>query len=229
MREESSHLSARLNAPRITLISSFGISGRSCSFSSSVPSIASLRIAFRASRSSNRSEQIRSTREDTVSAIARYRSMSWRPVAKVSKVGARLLVIRERRADTVEGGIGGKVVDGSCRDCESVRCWMGPDRIDARIACCEGSNREGSISSGSDGRAGIFDADSGCDGWGECSSLGGCFCGFIEGIEGGRRSAFNSCFSFCNLRPVYQKTIPAPNKDTYLWICSSSSLILSVF
>lgn len=151
-------------------MSSFGISERSCWFSSSVPSIASLRIAFRASRSSNRSEQIRSTREDTVSAIARYRSMSWSPVAKVSKVGARLPVIRESRDDTVEGNIGGtevvdeEVVDGSCWDFESERCWIWSECIDARIACCEGPNSEESMFSGSDGHAGIFDADSGCDG-----------------------------------------------------------------
>lgn len=105
-----------------------------------------------------------------MSAIARYRSMSWSPVANVSKVGARLPVIRERRDDTVEGGIGGKevvdeeVVDGSCWDFESGCSWIEPECIDARIACCEESNSEDSMFSGSDGRAGIFDADSGCDG-----------------------------------------------------------------
>jgi hypothetical protein len=33
--------------------------------------------------------------------------MSWTPAAKVSSVGARPVVIRERRAETVDGGMGG--------------------------------------------------------------------------------------------------------------------------
>lgn len=143
-----------------------------------------------------------------MSAIVRYRLMSWIPVAKVSNVGASPPVIRERRDDTAVGDtgcreMGDEVEGGSCWDCDSARCWPALGCIDAKIACCEESNREGSIVSGCVGRL----DDSGCDGSGICSSFGGCFGGLIEGIEGGRRSAFKACFSCCNLRPVvYQQS-----------------------
>ena len=72
-------LSTRLKAPRITPKSSFGFS-RSTTFSllpssslspSLLPSIARRYIAFRASRSSSRSAQIRRTRDDTLSDMER--------------------------------------------------------------------------------------------------------------------------------------------------------------
>lgn len=155
--------------------------------------MASRRSAFRASRSSSRSEQIRSTRDDTVSPIARYRSMSWIPAANVSNVGARPVVMRERRDDTAEGGIGrGEWAADSWPGCESC-CWPGPGSNDASMACCEGSNSDVSISRS--GRAGRRDSRA------FCFSLDGASGGFdfIEGIEGGRRSALRECLSRCNL------------------------------
>lgn len=60
-----------------------------------------------ASRSSRRCAQTRSIREDTVSDVARYNSMSCMPAAKVSSVGARPVVIRDSRDETAEGVKGG--------------------------------------------------------------------------------------------------------------------------
>lgn len=77
--------------------------------SPSPSSAASRRIAFPASRSSSRSAQMRSTRDDTVSDMVRYSSISWMPAANESRVGARLWVSRESLADIADGVIGGKL------------------------------------------------------------------------------------------------------------------------
>lgn len=48
---------------------------------------------------------MRSTREENESAVDRYSSISWSPAAKESSVGARSVVILERRAETSAGDI----------------------------------------------------------------------------------------------------------------------------
>ena len=102
-------LSTRLSAPSIRPRSSRGRErdtlGARCPLSS--PSMASRCCVFKASRSSRSWAQLRNIRDDTTSAVERYSSISWIPAAKVSSVGARLVVIRERRAETVDGGMGG--------------------------------------------------------------------------------------------------------------------------
>lgn len=160
-------------------------------------------MAFRASRSSRRSAQMRRTCAETRSDMDRYSSMSWVPAAKESRVGARPSVMRERREATADGGIGGRGVAGvedSGSDC------VVPGSNDENIFCCEGSRSDKSILSVSDVRN-----DSGCDGGGCCScasdSLG--IGGLIRGIGGGRSSAFSECRSRCNLHPhQYQYALP---------------------
>lgn len=102
-------LSTRLSAPRIRPRSSRvrDLDTLVALSSPSSPSIASRCCVFTASRSSRRWAHMRSIREETASAVERYTSMSWTPAAKASSVGARPVVIRERRAETAEGGIGG--------------------------------------------------------------------------------------------------------------------------
>lgn len=75
-----------------------------------------------------------------------YNSISWIPEAKASSVGARPVVIRDRRDETVDGVIGGCDVD------EAVDCPPGCDLAgmgggfnDARMDCCEKSRREVSM------------------------------------------------------------------------------------
>ena len=106
---EGYRLSTRLSAPSIRPRSSRARGrvtlGARCPLS--FPSMARRCCVFNASRSSRRWAQMRSIREDTASAVERYSSMSWIPAAKVSSVGARPVVIRERRAETAEGGMGG--------------------------------------------------------------------------------------------------------------------------
>ena len=115
--------------------------------------------------------------------------MSWIPEAKVSRVGARVVVIWERRDDMLDG-VRGRGVG----DCDCWGSWLegccGWGCSEAKIACWEGFRRDLSISD-----SGCVEVDSGCDDL----ALGGCFCGLIEGIAGGRRSSFNECFSRCNL------------------------------
>ena len=86
--------------------------------SPSSPSIARRCRVFSASRSSRRSAHTRSICDETASALDRYSSISWTPEAKESSTGARLVVMSERRAETVEGEIGGRVwgkgVEPSC-------------------------------------------------------------------------------------------------------------------
>lgn len=86
-------LSTRLSAPRMRPRSSLILGGGGCS--SSLPSIARRRCVFCASRSSSRCEQMRNIRDETVSAEARYNSMSCTPAAKASRVGASPEVMRD--------------------------------------------------------------------------------------------------------------------------------------
>ena len=90
---------------------------------------------FSASRSSNRSAQMRSIRDETASALELYSSMSWIPAAKASSVGARPVVIWERRLETVDGDRGGWIVGGeissfACDSAVGTEGWR-----DLRIAC----------------------------------------------------------------------------------------------
>ena len=129
-----------------------------------------------------------------MSAVARYRSMSWIPAANESSVGARVDVMRERRDDTVDGGIGRKQGDNPWSGCESRACPL-PGSIVAKIVCCEGSNNDALIfSSGCDSRLDDLGDDCICLSFGGSGRLG-----FIEGIEGGRRSEFRECRSRCSL------------------------------
>jgi hypothetical protein len=64
-----------------------------------------------ASRSSSRCEQMRSTREETMSADARYNSMSCTPAANASSVGARPAVMLDSLDETVDGVVGGRIED----------------------------------------------------------------------------------------------------------------------
>lgn len=86
-------LSTRLSAPRMRPRSSLILVGGG--YSSSLPSIARRRCVFCASRSSSRCEQMRNIRDETVSAEARYSSMSCTPAAKASSVGASPDVMRD--------------------------------------------------------------------------------------------------------------------------------------
>lgn len=86
-------LSTRLSAPRMRPRSSLILVGGGCS--SSLPSIARRRCVFCASRSSSRCAQMRNIRDETVSAEARYSSMSCTPAAKASSVGASPDVMRD--------------------------------------------------------------------------------------------------------------------------------------
>lgn len=86
-------LSTRLRAPRMRPKSSLILVGGGCS--SSLPSIARRRCVFCASRSSSRCAQMRNIRDETVSAEARYSSMSCTPAAKASSVGASPDVMRD--------------------------------------------------------------------------------------------------------------------------------------
>lgn len=113
------------------------------------------------------------------------------PAARVSRVGARLLVMRERREATADGGIGGKgvlfVVDdeGSGSGAGSA-----VGSREARILCWEGSRRDRSILASVLDDLGGNCAESGCDG-----SSGLDIGGLIRGMDGGRRSAFMECRS----------------------------------
>lgn len=100
-------LSTRLSAPRTRQRSSLILGGGGPS--SSLPSIARRRCVFWLSRSSKRCEQMRSIRDETASAEARYSSMSCTPAANASSVGTRPDVMRDNRADTADGVIGGRV------------------------------------------------------------------------------------------------------------------------
>ena len=113
------------------------------------------------------------------------------PAAKVSRVGVRSVVILERRVDIAEMGIGGWVDVGGVGWSDLRRFLVVVSSV-ARIACCDGSRRDVSMSSG-------LDDGSDCRGFG-CSVDWGCFGrGLILGIEGGRRSAFRACRSRCSL------------------------------
>lgn len=176
-------LSTRLSAPRMRPRSSLILGGGGCSSSS--PSIARRRCVFCASRSSSRCEQMRNIRDETVSAEARYSSMSCTPAAKASSVGASPEVMRDNWAETADGVIGGRVVD---RVEDSPSGWCEGLR-DSSMACCEGSRREGLTSSCCDLREGCL---SFC--W-----LSGCGLALTVGIAGCRRSALRDCLSLCNL------------------------------
>lgn len=186
-------LSTRLSAPRIIPRSSRCPPRRKrvipFSLLSSLPSpsIATRCMAFRASRSSSRSAHMRRTRDDTRSDMERYSSTSWTPAARESSVGPNPSAMRKSREDTADGGIGGnddsdwpdgvEPVTGCCND--------------ENIFCCDESRMDKSISS-------VCDADGWrCDGSFSSDSLG--IGGLTRGIEGGRRSAFSECLSFCNL------------------------------
>lgn len=54
---------------------------------------------------------MRSIRDETASAVLLYNSISWIPEANASSVGARPVVIRDRRDETADGVIGGCDVD----------------------------------------------------------------------------------------------------------------------
>jgi hypothetical protein len=82
---------------------------------------------------------MRSIRDETVSAEERYSSMSWTPAANASRVGARFAVMRDSSAETADGGIGRVDVEGVSEG------WVEGLR-DSRMACWEGSRREGSTS-----------------------------------------------------------------------------------
>lgn len=152
------------------------------------PSIATRCMAFRASRSSSRSAQMRRTRDETRSDMERYSSISWTPAARESSAGPNPSAMRESREDIADGGIGGGNASTWSDGVKPVRECCN----DENIFCCEGSRMEKSISS-------VCDADGWrCDGGGSCpSDLG--IGGLTRGIEGGRRSAFSDCLSFCNL------------------------------
>ena len=70
--------------------------------------------------------------------------MSCIPAAKASSVGASPVVIRERREETVDGGMGGRVVDAE----DSPSLVGGEGWSDASKDRWEGSRREESIFSG---------------------------------------------------------------------------------
>lgn len=127
---------------------------------------------------------MRRIREETVSAVDRYSSTSCIPAAKASRLGASPDVIRERRAETAEGGKGGRVIgeeDGaSSNDLEEG--WS-----DDKIACCEGSRRDVSM-------FGSRLASCECRFVFRGSLDGGSACG-IEGIEGCLRRALRACLS----------------------------------
>lgn len=115
------------------------------------------------------------------------------PAARVSRVGAKLLVIRERREATADGVIGGRavgvVVDVDDDEGSGSRACAVVGSREARSFCWEGSRRDRSILvSVSNGLGGC--AESSCDG---SSGLG--IGGLIRGMDGGRRSAFMECRS----------------------------------
>lgn len=106
--------STRLSAPRTDARSSRRGPASDASISSAaLPPSPSRRAsrpnAARVSRSSKRRAQMRKICDDTLSAVARYSSMSWIPAANASRVGANPRVTRERRAETVEGVNGGSI------------------------------------------------------------------------------------------------------------------------
>lgn len=166
------------------------------------------------SRSSSRSAHMRRIREERLSAVERYTSMSWREEAKVSNVGAREVVMRERREDTSAGDICAR--DGGCwavLRSDSIRGVAYPRRV--RSDCCVGSNIDESTAE-SEGGSRL-----------RCSPDGAVL---YAGIDGARNSAVKACRSACNLRQCIsnhplQRTLLLP----YRLICSSNSLIFSAF
>ena len=140
--------------------------------------------------------------------------MSWTPAANESRVGARLPVMRERRAEMAASVCGAGVSVLSGGGVAGARAGL----IVLYICCWDGSNKEVSIEVERSLVVGGSVGASGC--------VAG---GWIGGIVGGRSKAFRDCFSWCSLFLVSEMFVRVYPRIAHLRICSSNSWIFSLF